>query len=58
MQVDLSEAEIPDNITIHKDETKWNFFELHIIPTQGYWAGFKYEFTFEIPSIYPYKPPK
>lgn len=33
-------------------------FKCHVTPDSGYWTGATYEFTMEIPALYPHEPPK
>ncbi|XP_009618791.1 putative NEDD8-conjugating enzyme Ubc12-like [Nicotiana tabacum] len=57
---DITELNLPRSCTISfpGGKDKLMNFEITIKPYDGYYAGGKFLFSFEVPSIYPHEPPK
>ncbi|XP_059291545.1 NEDD8-conjugating enzyme Ubc12-like [Lycium ferocissimum] len=57
---DISELNLPPTCTIEfpngKDDLM--YFEVTIIPDEGYYMGGAFPFSFQIPPVYPHDPPK
>jgi len=58
IQSDLTDIEIPSNVKLIKKADDLFNFTLTINPNIGYWNGASFEFTFTMPTNYPYAAPK
>ena len=61
MTEDFSELELPKMVTLNQEDIKANKlldFRFEIRPSTGYWKGAVYQFRYQVPDDYPYKPPK
>ncbi|XP_009778053.1 NEDD8-conjugating enzyme Ubc12-like [Nicotiana tabacum] len=60
LQRDISELNLPPTCTIEfpngKDDLM--YFEVSIIPDEGYYMGGTFPFSFQIPPLYPHDAPK
>ncbi|CAN4083235.1 unnamed protein product [Withania somnifera] len=59
LRKDITELNLPRSSTISfpGGKDKLMSFEITIQPDEGYYAGGKFVFSFEVPSIYPHEPP-
>jgi len=56
---DFTDIEIPKHLAkLSRDEKDPMNFSFILTPDTGYWKGGLYEFTFAVPSNYPFKEPK
>uniref|UniRef100_A0A3Q7F7U7 UBC core domain-containing protein n=1 Tax=Solanum lycopersicum TaxID=4081 RepID=A0A3Q7F7U7_SOLLC len=60
LRKDITELNLPRSCTISFPDGKDKLmsFEIKIQPGGGYYAGGKFLFSFQVPSIYPHEPPK
>jgi len=59
LQRDLADLDLPDNVKlVIPDKNDLMNFSLAIQPRGGFWDGGIFEFTFEIPTKYPFDGPK
>eukprot|EP00468_Gymnochlora_sp_CCMP2014_P007857 CAMPEP_0167749318 /NCGR_PEP_ID=MMETSP0110_2-20121227/5335_1 /TAXON_ID=629695 /ORGANISM="Gymnochlora sp., Strain CCMP2014" /LENGTH=171 /DNA_ID=CAMNT_0007634447 /DNA_START=109 /DNA_END=624 /DNA_ORIENTATION=+ len=59
MAADFASLELSDFVKTHLDAKKNLLdFKLSISPPDGFWKGGTFNFRYEVPDTYPYKPPK
>ncbi len=59
MQSDMSSMELPSHVKLElPDREDIMNFRVSIKPSEGYWKGATFTFSFAVPNDYPYTPPK
>lgn len=58
IQRDLADIEIVSYIKFIREENEWMNFYILFHVQAGFWKGFTYKFSFQIPEKYPFEGPK